>query len=130
MHVFPLLFLQAITLYDRSRLHMIFCKSICNCAKYSQLGIRKHLFLTFYKFVILWCGDSMKTVYDVRQLLKSFGIFVYIGDRLCDLELMELELTQLYQSNCISIEDYKKAVLILRKEARIIRERKGERRKN
>lgn len=72
----------------------------------------------------------MKTVYDVRQLLKSFGIFVYIGDRLGDLELMELELTQLYQSNCISIEDYKKAVLTLRKEARIIRERKGERRKN
>src|SRR5699024_12697911 len=104
---------------------MIFCKSICNCAKYSQLGIRKHLFLTFYKFVILWCGDSMKTDYDVRQLLKRFGIFVYIGNRLGDFELIELELTQLYHSICISIEVYKKVHLILCKEELIITERKG-----
>ena len=40
----------------------------------------------------------MKTVYDVQQLLKKFGTIIYIGDRLADLELMEEELKQLYQS--------------------------------
>ncbi|HEX6594448.1 MAG TPA: YqgQ family protein [Bacillota bacterium] len=63
----------------------------------------------------------METVYDVRQLLKKFGIFIYIGERLGDLELMELEITQLYQVNCISTVDYNKAIFILRKEARRIR---------
>ena len=30
----------------------------------------------------------MKTLYDVQQLLKRFGIFVYVGKRLWDIELM------------------------------------------
>ena len=33
----------------------------------------------------------MNTLYDVQQLLKSFGIFIYVGDRTADLELMEAE---------------------------------------
>ncbi|NAP01271.1 DUF910 family protein [Halomonas sp. MG34] len=32
----------------------------------------------------------MKTIYDVQQLLKRYGSFVYTGDRLGDLELMEI----------------------------------------
>ena len=33
----------------------------------------------------------MKTLYDVQQLLKNFGIFVYVGKRMWDIELMALE---------------------------------------
>lgn len=57
----------------------------------------------------------METVYDVRQLLKRFGIFVYIGDRLADLELIELEITELYEYKFIAVNDYQKALLILRR---------------
>ena len=39
----------------------------------------------------------MKTLYDVQQLLKQYGIFVYMGNRLYEIEVMKLELSQLYQ---------------------------------
>lgn len=64
----------------------------------------------------------MKTVYDVQQLLKRFGIFIYVGDRIADLELMEIELNELYKQHCIRPNDYQIAVLILRKEKRRIKE--------
>lgn len=67
----------------------------------------------------------MKTVYDVRQLLKKFGTFIYIGDRLADLELMGEEVKELYQNAFISIHDYQMATLILKQEARRIRDEKG-----
>ena len=31
---------------------------------------------------------AMKTLYDVQQFLKQFGIIVYMGKRLYDIELM------------------------------------------
>lgn len=34
----------------------------------------------------------MKTLYDVQQLLKQFGIVVYLGKRLYDIEMMKIEL--------------------------------------
>ncbi|AIF66795.1 hypothetical protein GZ22_09175 [Terribacillus saccharophilus] len=58
----------------------------------------------------------MKTVYDVMQLLKTYGIFVYIGDRKLDLTMMVEELRELYDNNLLSIEEYGQANLILRKE--------------
>ncbi|MGM7721130.1 YqgQ family protein [Metabacillus sp. Hm71] len=58
----------------------------------------------------------MKTVYDVQQLLKKFGTIIYIGDRIADLELMEEELRQLYQSNLIDPKDFQMAILLLRQE--------------
>ncbi len=58
----------------------------------------------------------MNTVYDVQQLLKKFGIIVYIGDRLADLEMMETEIRELYAEHLISQEDFQHSVLILRKE--------------
>jgi len=36
----------------------------------------------------------MKTFYDVQQFLKRFGIIVYMGKRLYDIELMKLELSR------------------------------------
>lgn len=57
----------------------------------------------------------METVYDVRQLLKRFGIFVYVGNRLADLELIELEITELYEYKFITVHDYQKALLVLKR---------------
>lgn len=59
----------------------------------------------------------MNSIYDVRQLLKSFGIYIYIGDRIADLELMETEIKELYQSQLIDSKDYQMAILLLRQEA-------------
>lgn len=66
----------------------------------------------------------MKTVYDVQQLLKKFGTIIYVGDRLADLELMEEELKELYQSQLIDVKDYQMALLIVRHEAQFEREKR------
>ncbi|GGC91699.1 hypothetical protein GCM10007216_23020 [Thalassobacillus devorans] len=65
----------------------------------------------------------MKTIYDIQQLLKKFGTFIYIGDRLADLELMEEEIKELHQSQCMTNEDYQMAILLLRSEAARERDR-------
>ncbi|MEC4578188.1 YqgQ family protein [Streptococcus dysgalactiae] len=61
----------------------------------------------------------MKTLYDVQQLLKNFGIFVYLGKRLYDIEMMKIELQRLYDSGLLDKSDYLKAELILRREHRL-----------
>ncbi|MCI5871956.1 MAG: YqgQ family protein, partial [Streptococcus sp.] len=48
----------------------------------------------------------MKTLYDVQQLLKRFGIFVYLGKRLYDIEMMKLELSRLYDNGLLDKQDY------------------------
>ncbi|PGZ69932.1 cytosolic protein [Priestia megaterium] len=68
----------------------------------------------------------MNTLYDVQQLLKSFGIFIYVGDRIADLELMEAEVKELYQSNLIDVRDYQMAILLLRGELKQQKEKKDE----
>ncbi|KAB2333858.1 YqgQ family protein [Bacillus mesophilum] len=70
----------------------------------------------------------MNTIYDVQQLLKKFGIFVYIGDRVADLELMEAEIQDLYDSLLIEPQQYQSAILLLRHEAQLLKEKqqKGE----
>ncbi|ADE71511.1 MULTISPECIES: YqgQ family protein [Priestia] len=68
----------------------------------------------------------MNTLYDVQQLLKSFGIFIYVGDRIADLELMEAEVKELYQSNLIDVRDYQMAILLLRRELKQQKEKKDE----
>jgi uncharacterized protein YqgQ len=62
----------------------------------------------------------MKTVYDVMQLLKTFGIFVYIGDRKLDLVMMQSELRELYTNNLLSLEEYGQANMILTKEISVL----------
>ncbi|MFC0299729.1 YqgQ family protein [Virgibacillus soli] len=64
----------------------------------------------------------MKTVYDVQQLLKRFGIFVYVGNRLADLELMELELREIFRLQMISNQQFQQASLILRSEINKLKE--------
>ncbi|HEN2433895.1 TPA: YqgQ family protein [Streptococcus agalactiae] len=61
----------------------------------------------------------MKVLFDVQNLLKKFGIYVYIGKRLYDIEVMKIELQRLYDNGLISRDDYLKAELILRREYRL-----------
>ncbi|HEQ4284535.1 TPA: YqgQ family protein [Streptococcus pyogenes] len=67
----------------------------------------------------------MKTLYDVQQLLKNFGIFVYLGKRLYDIEMMKIELQRLYDSGLLNKRDYLNAELILRREHRLELEKEG-----
>ena len=68
----------------------------------------------------------MKTLYDVQQLLKQFGIVVYLGKRLYDIEMMKIELEALYQNALIDKENYLIAEIILRREHRIEMEKENE----
>ncbi|MDR7237191.1 MULTISPECIES: YqgQ family protein [Neobacillus] len=65
----------------------------------------------------------MKTIYDIQQFLKSFGTIIYIGDRVADLELMEMELKDLYQSQLIEPREFQTALLILRHEIQFQKEK-------
>ncbi len=60
----------------------------------------------------------MKTLYDVQQLLKRFGVFVYVGKRLWDIELMALELDNLYKAHVIDQKTFLSAKLVLEREHR------------
>lgn len=51
---------------------------------------------------------------DVRKLLKRFGIFIYTRDRKGDLDLMEMEISELYHNNMIQQIEYQTAILVIR----------------
>lgn len=61
----------------------------------------------------------MRTLYDVQQLLKKYGTFIYVGKRLWDIELMSIELKKIYEKNILDKETYIQAQMILKKEHRI-----------
>ena len=65
----------------------------------------------------------MKTIYDIQQFLKQFGTFIYVGDRVADLELMESELKELYQSQLVETREFQTALLILRHEIQLEKEK-------
>ncbi|OLS41694.1 YqgQ family protein [Bacillus sp. MRMR6] len=65
----------------------------------------------------------MKTIYDIQQYLKQYGTIIYIGDRVSDLELMEAEIKELYQSQLMEQRDYSTALLILRQEIQFQKEK-------
>ncbi|MFF5995386.1 MULTISPECIES: YqgQ family protein [unclassified Lysinibacillus] len=60
----------------------------------------------------------MKTMIDIYDLLKQFGIYIYTGDRLGDLELIEDEIKELFKSRMIEMEVYQTALLLIRQEER------------
>lgn len=68
----------------------------------------------------------MNTIYDVQQLLKRFGTFIYVGDRLADLELMEAEVKEIYKSQLIDVREFQMAMMLLRREIAIERDKRGE----
>ncbi|HEM2740105.1 MULTISPECIES: YqgQ family protein [Streptococcus] len=61
----------------------------------------------------------MKRLYDVQQLLKRFGIIIYMGNRLYDIEMMQIELNRVYQAGLLDRLDYMAAELVLRREHRL-----------
>ena len=63
--------------------------------------------------------EAMKTFYDVQQFLKQFGIIVYMGKRLYDIELMKLELSRIYDAGLMDKLDYLEAEAVLRREHKI-----------
>jgi uncharacterized protein YqgQ len=68
-------------------------------------------------------GIEMKTIYEIQQFLKQYGTIIYLGDRAADLELMEMELKELYQSQLIEPREYQTALLILRHEIQFQKEK-------
>ncbi|RFU66793.1 DUF910 family protein [Peribacillus saganii] len=66
----------------------------------------------------------MKTIYDVQQFLKRFGTIIYVGDRIADLELMEAEVRELYSSQLIETKDFQMAMLLLRQQIQIEKEKR------
>ncbi len=58
----------------------------------------------------------METVYDVMQLLKRFGTFVYTKNRIGDLQLMEMDLVELYKAGLIETREFQSARHILKTE--------------
>lgn len=68
----------------------------------------------------------MRSIYDVQQLLKKFGTFIYIGDRLAEIELMEEEVKELFQLQFIEAKEYQMAILLLRQETSRLSDKKGE----
>ncbi|WP_071131602.1 YqgQ family protein [Enterococcus timonensis] len=68
----------------------------------------------------------MKTLYDVQQVLKKFGIFVYLGNRLFDIELMEIEFRKLYEGRLIDEKLFRSGILVLKREHRLEEKRQRE----
>ena len=66
----------------------------------------------------------MESLYDVQQLLKRFGIFVYVGSRIYDIELMTIELKNLHDSRLIDHDTYMTEWRILKREQRVEESRK------
>ena len=64
----------------------------------------------------------MKTIYDVQQFLKGFGVFIYTGNRIGDLELMEMEIREIYKSQLMDTKDYQMALLLLRHEIQTLKD--------
>jgi len=58
----------------------------------------------------------MKNMYDVMQLLKRYGTYIYTTDRTSDLILMEDEIRELFNSQVLESQDFQMAILILRQE--------------
>lgn len=58
----------------------------------------------------------VKNLYDVQQFLERFNILVHVGKRKWDIQLMQIELSNLYQAGVVEQSDYLRAKLILQHE--------------
>lgn len=62
-------------------------------------------------------------MYDVLQLLKKYHVFIYTGNRIADLDLMEMELAELKNAKILTDKDFFQATLIIRREKRSLSEK-------
>lgn len=58
----------------------------------------------------------MKTMKDIYDLLKKYGTFIYTGDRMGDLILMEEEIRELYKAKALDTHDFQMAIHLIRQE--------------
>lgn len=58
----------------------------------------------------------MKNFYDIQQLLKSFGIVIYMQDRKQHLDLVEFEIRELYRTELIQQQEFLLAIAIINQE--------------
>ena len=58
----------------------------------------------------------MRNLYDVQQYLKRFGIIVYMGKRLYDIEMMRIELARIYDNGLMDRLEFLEIDAILRME--------------
>ncbi len=70
-------------------------------------------------------GENMRSIYDVQQLLKKYGTFIYTGDRTGDLKMMDIEINELYKWQFITADEYTQATLCIRKELSQIGKQRG-----
>lgn len=54
----------------------------------------------------------------------QYGTLIYIGDRIADLELMEDELRELYDSKILDAMDFKVGILIVRQAIEVEKEKR------
>lgn len=59
---------------------------------------------------------NIHTLYDVQQILKRFGIYVHVGKRIWDIELMAIELDRLYQQKVIDQATFVTCKVVLNRE--------------
>ncbi|PTQ52721.1 MAG: hypothetical protein BLITH_0900 [Brockia lithotrophica] len=63
-------------------------------------------------------AGTSDSIFYVRELLARFGARIYLGKRQWELEWMEEELDELFESGLILREEYLKAKRILSRELR------------
>lgn len=58
---------------------------------------------------------EIKSLMDVKDLLRQFGIIIYTGDPIGDYEMMEDEVRELYLEKMIDLEQFQGAMTALKK---------------
>ncbi|MBF0710080.1 MULTISPECIES: YqgQ family protein [unclassified Gemella] len=58
----------------------------------------------------------MRNFYDIQQLLKSYGIVVYMKDRRHYLDLVDFEVRELYKRELIPQKEFLLAISIINQE--------------
>lgn len=62
--------------------------------------------------------QNLRTLYDVEQLLKRFDVYIHVGKRLWDIELVAIEIDHLHDAGVLEDRLYAQAKLVLRREHR------------
>ncbi len=58
----------------------------------------------------------INTYNDILQLLKRFGTYIHLGNRLYDMELAAIELDRLHKAQLVDNETYARAKIVLNHE--------------